>query len=58
MTDFVAWHNEPLVQHKSLRDRSMKEGYRFISLSVYGYTPFPFYAAIMIRSAPSCRETR
>ena len=49
MTDFVAWHNKNLAEHTNLRDKYMQQGYRFLSLSIYSYTPFPFYAAVMIK---------
>jgi Polyglycine hydrolase-like, structural repeat len=49
MVDFVAWHGKSLLEHTILRDTAANEGYRFLSLSVYGSTAQPFYAAVMIR---------
>jgi CubicO group peptidase (beta-lactamase class C family) len=47
MTEVVYWVNEFLLGHTSLRDEYMAKGYRFISLSVYGFS-VQLYAAVMI----------
>ncbi len=49
MTPFVAWHGRSLADHISLRNEWSKEGYIFVSLSVYGQVNAPIYAAVMIR---------
>jgi CubicO group peptidase (beta-lactamase class C family) len=49
MADFVAWHGETLAQHEALRDKWMAQGYRFLSLSIYGAVAAPTYAAVMIK---------
>ena len=49
MADFIAWHGRTLQEHVNLRDDAAKKGYRFLSLSIYGSTSSPFYAAVMIK---------
>jgi len=49
MADIVAWHGRSLDAHVSLRDSAAQKGYRFLSLSIYGSTSAPVYAAVMIR---------
>lgn len=49
MADVVAWHGRNLSEHTGLRDNAAREGYRFLSLSIYGATSSPVYAAVMIR---------
>jgi len=49
MADFVAWHGKTLDQHEALRNEWGAQGYRFLSLSVYGPVTAPIYAAVMIR---------
>ena len=51
MADIVAWHGKNVQEHVGLRDDAAKKGYRFLSLSVYGSTSSPFYAAVMIKRA-------
>jgi CubicO group peptidase (beta-lactamase class C family) len=48
---FIAWHGRTLADHVSLRDSWAKQGYRFVSLSVYGATSAPVYAAVMVKRA-------
>jgi CubicO group peptidase (beta-lactamase class C family) len=47
MVSFVAWHGKTLDQHLALRNQYYPEGFRFISLSIYGPTNAPVYAAVM-----------
>ena len=49
MVEFVAWHGKSLSEHEALRDQWAEQGYRFVSLSIYGDTGTPVYAAVMIR---------
>lgn len=49
MADFTAWHGRTLNEHVALRDAAAKNGYRFLSLSIYGSTSAPVYAAVMIK---------
>jgi CubicO group peptidase (beta-lactamase class C family) len=49
MSDFTAWHGKTLGEHVALRDAAAKNGYRFLSLSIYGQTSAPVYAAVMIK---------
>ena len=49
MADIVAWHGKNLQEHAGSRDDAAKKGYRFLSLSIYGSTSSPFYAAMMIK---------
>jgi CubicO group peptidase (beta-lactamase class C family) len=51
MTSFIAWHGKTLDQHVALRNQYYAEGFRFISLSIYGPTDAPVYAAVMLQSA-------
>jgi len=49
MADFIAWHGRTLADHVSARDAAAKNGYRFVSLSIYGDAGSPVYAAVMIK---------
>jgi CubicO group peptidase (beta-lactamase class C family) len=49
MADFIAWHGRPLDEHVALRDEWAAQGYRFLSLSIYGPVMAPIYAAVMIK---------
>lgn len=49
MASFVAWHGKTLDQHVALRNQYYPEGFRFISLSIYGSTNAPVYAAVMLQ---------
>jgi CubicO group peptidase (beta-lactamase class C family) len=49
MAAFTAWHGKSLSEHVGLRDNAAKLGYRFLSLSLYGKTSSPVYAAVMIK---------
>src|SRR5215471_12401912 len=49
MSTIVAWHGATLSDHAAKRDAAAKDGYRFLSLSLYGSTSNPTYAAVMIK---------
>jgi CubicO group peptidase (beta-lactamase class C family) len=49
VADIVAWHGKTFDQHVGIRDDAAKQGYRFLSLSIYGPTSAPLYAAVMIK---------
>ena len=49
MADITAWHGKSFNEHVTLRDAAAKQGYRFLSLSLYGSTSSPVYAAVMIK---------
>jgi CubicO group peptidase (beta-lactamase class C family) len=49
MATVVAWHGRSLSQHVAQRDGAAKDGYRFLSLSIYGPASDPIYAAVMIK---------
>ncbi|HMF96410.1 MAG TPA: serine hydrolase [Vicinamibacterales bacterium] len=49
MSTIVAWHGATLSDHTAKRDAAAKDGYRFLSLSLYGSTSDPIYAAVMIK---------
>jgi CubicO group peptidase (beta-lactamase class C family) len=49
MADITAWHGKSFNEHVTLRDAAAKQGYRFLSLSIYGPTSAPVYAAVMIK---------
>jgi hypothetical protein len=51
MASFVAWHNKTLSEHNALRNQYYPQGFRFISLSIYGSTSAPVYAAVMLQAA-------
>jgi len=46
---FVGWHDRTQAQHLALRDQYVAQGFRFLSLSIYGATSAPYYAAVMIQ---------
>ena len=50
---FIAWHDRTLSMHLSLTSEYQSQGFGFISLSVYGATSAPYYAAVMIQPAPA-----
>jgi hypothetical protein len=47
----VGWHDQPLDEYTKLHDAAINGSYRLLSLSVYGPTSAPFYAAVMIQRA-------
>jgi hypothetical protein len=54
--DFVAWHGRTLTDHLDLSSHYQPLGYGFISLSLYGVTSSPHYAAVMIRPTPAAQH--
>ena len=50
---YIAWHGASLADHKAKRDRAIKSGHRFASLSIYGDPSEPVYAAVMIKRSPA-----
>ena len=40
-----------LAEHEALRNQWMPQGYRFVSLSIYGAVSAPVYAAVMVKQA-------
>jgi CubicO group peptidase (beta-lactamase class C family) len=51
MVQFQAWHGKTLPEHEALRDQWAPQGYRFVSLSIYGAVNAPVYAAVMVKQA-------
>lgn len=51
MTQFIAWHGRDAIDHLNLRNQWYAQGYRFISLSIYGAVTAPVYAAVMVKTA-------
>ena len=49
MAVFNAWHGKNLMDHVKLRDDAAKQGFRFLSLSVYDSVSDPHYSAVMIK---------
>jgi CubicO group peptidase (beta-lactamase class C family) len=50
----IGWHDQPLADYTKLHDTAISDGYRLVSLSLYGPTSTPNYAAILIkRTAPA-----
>ncbi len=54
--NFVGWHGETLASHQSLTTQYQKQGYGFLSLSVYGTPASPVYAAVMIQPSPASQH--
>ncbi|MDH6242870.1 hypothetical protein [Mycobacterium sp. OTB74] len=48
MTDFVAWHNIDSHTLQTHFNTYYPKGYRFESLSIYGPTNAPMFAAVMV----------
>jgi CubicO group peptidase (beta-lactamase class C family) len=51
MVQFQAWHGKTLREHEALRDQWAAQGYRFVSLSIYGAVDAPVFAAVMVEQA-------
>lgn len=51
MVQFEAWHGKTLAEHEALRNQWEPQGYRFVSLSIYGAVSAPVFAAVMVRQA-------
>ena len=51
MVEFQAWHGMTLAEHEALRDQRAAQGYRFVSLSIYGAVNAPVFAAVMVKQA-------
>ncbi len=49
MPQFIAWHGRNLIDHINLRNQYYAQGFRFISLSIYGPMNTPVYAAVMVK---------
>ncbi len=47
--DFIAWHDRPAADHLNQVDTYAAQGYRTISLCVYGSPADPRYAAVMVK---------
>jgi len=45
------WHGKTLTEHEALRNQWAAQGYRFVSLSIYGAVNAPVFAAVMVRQA-------
>jgi CubicO group peptidase (beta-lactamase class C family) len=54
--NFVGWHSQTLASHLSLTSEYQGQGYGFITLSIYGATSSPYYAAVMIQPAPAAQH--
>lgn len=51
MVQFEAWHGKTLAEHEALRNQWAAQGYRFVSLRIYGAVNAPVFAAVMVRQA-------
>jgi CubicO group peptidase (beta-lactamase class C family) len=49
--DFLAWHNLDFAEWQTNFDTYFPQGYRVISLSIYGSTGSPLIAAVMVKHA-------
>jgi hypothetical protein len=47
--NFIAWHDRTTTNHKEMLDKFAAEGYRTVSLCVYGDRLDPLYASVMIK---------
>ena len=47
----VAWHDKTPDQHRALVDKWSAKNFRTLSLSLYGATLLPFFAAVMVKRA-------
>ena len=47
--NFVAWHDRTTANHKEMLDKHAAEGYRTVSLCVYGDRNDPRYAAVVVK---------
>ena len=47
--DFIAWHDRTTANHKETLDKVAAQGYRTVSLCVYGDRNDPRYAAVAIK---------
>ncbi len=47
----VVWHDKTPDQHKALVDKWSAKNFRMMSLSLYGATLLPFFAAVMVKRA-------
>lgn len=56
MVQFEAWHGKTLAEHGALRNQWEPQGYRFVSLSIYGAVSAPVFAAVMVRQASRARS--
>jgi CubicO group peptidase (beta-lactamase class C family) len=54
--NFVGWHGQTLATHLSLTSQYQAQGFGFVTLSVYGATSSPYYAAVMIQPAPAAQH--
>jgi CubicO group peptidase (beta-lactamase class C family) len=45
----IVWHGKTGNEHSKLREEAFRNGYRTLSLSIYGPTAAPLYAAVMIK---------
>ncbi|HEY6257682.1 MAG TPA: serine hydrolase [Xanthobacteraceae bacterium] len=53
----LVWHGKTASEHARLRDDAVRDGYRALSLSIYGATTAPLYTAVMIKR-PTAIEQR
>jgi CubicO group peptidase (beta-lactamase class C family) len=53
----VAWHDRTAAQHKALLDNWAAKGFRTLSLSIYGSTQNPLFAAVLVKR-PNVIATR
>lgn len=47
--NFIAWHDRTTANHKQMLDKHAAEGFRTVSLCVYGDRNDPRYAAVMVK---------
>ncbi len=48
-SNLVAWHDHNSAQHSAKRDDFAEKGFRPLSISIYGTTAKPLYAAVMVK---------
>jgi hypothetical protein len=47
MATYVAYHGYTTAQHKSASDTNLAQGYKYVSLSIYGPPNNPLYAGVL-----------
>ena len=47
MATYVAYHGYTTAQHKSASDTNLAQGYKYVSLSIYGPPSNPLYAGVL-----------
>jgi hypothetical protein len=52
----LCWHDRPLDQYTTLHEAASSDGYRLLSLSIYGPATAPLYTAVMIKRTQAAEQ--